>query len=145
MLRRVRDDRGTRVRVLSVDQVDGVLRRSGSFGSVNRYVRLGWRVFAERYVVSILAPMGVFVALIVLMLIMEWWRSSLVPWAVFGLSGLFFVVFAMVPTRSLRGVTRRLGVCWSCGYDLKGLPAAADGCVVCPECGAAWRVRSADG
>jgi hypothetical protein len=31
------------------------------------------------------------------------------------------------------------GWCASCGYSLQRLPAAADGCVVCSECGAAWR------
>lgn len=31
-------------------------------------------------------------------------------------------------------------LCGSCGYSLQGLGEAADGCRVCPECGAAWRV-----
>lgn len=31
------------------------------------------------------------------------------------------------------------GVCPSCGYALAGIEAQADGCVQCPECGAAWR------
>jgi len=30
-------------------------------------------------------------------------------------------------------------VCLICRYDLEGLASEADGCVVCPECGAAWR------
>jgi predicted Zn-ribbon and HTH transcriptional regulator len=30
-------------------------------------------------------------------------------------------------------------VCVCCGYELKSLPEEADGCVVCPECGAAWQ------
>lgn len=33
----------------------------------------------------------------------------------------------------------REGKCASCGYPLKGIPAQGDGCVVCSECGAAWR------
>jgi hypothetical protein len=32
----------------------------------------------------------------------------------------------------------RYGWCASCGYSLEGVAAAADGCRVCPECGAAW-------
>lgn len=28
--------------------------------------------------------------------------------------------------------------CGNCGYDLRALAREADGCVVCPECGAAW-------
>jgi ferredoxin-like protein FixX len=31
------------------------------------------------------------------------------------------------------------GVCPSCLYRLSGLRTEADGCLVCPECGAAWR------
>ena len=29
-------------------------------------------------------------------------------------------------------------MCFSCGYDLQGLMNEPDGCLVCPECGAAW-------
>jgi len=31
-------------------------------------------------------------------------------------------------------------VCVACGQDLTGVPAHPDGCTVCPECGAAWRL-----
>lgn len=30
--------------------------------------------------------------------------------------------------------------CRGCGYGFEGLCAERDGCVVCPECGAAWRL-----
>lgn len=33
------------------------------------------------------------------------------------------------------------GLCASCAYPAGASPAAPDGCIVCPECGAAWRVR----
>lgn len=41
----------------------------------------------------------------------------------------------------------RSGVCFSCDHDLKPLPRESDGCVVCTECGAAWRIDdwAADG
>jgi hypothetical protein len=32
------------------------------------------------------------------------------------------------------------GLCGACGYPLESLEPETDGCVVCPECGAAWRV-----
>lgn len=37
---------------------------------------------------------------------------------------------------------RRLGQkqCASCEYELADLPVAQDGCTVCPECSAAWRL-----
>lgn len=31
-------------------------------------------------------------------------------------------------------------LCPSCTHSLQGLPRHKDGCVICPECGAAWRV-----
>lgn len=33
-----------------------------------------------------------------------------------------------------------LGLCGGCEFDLSNLPEAADGCKVCSECGAAWKV-----
>ncbi|MEX2219226.1 MAG: hypothetical protein WD749_10765 [Phycisphaerales bacterium] len=43
----------------------------------------------------------------------------------------------------LRAVLRRClseGLCPACGYSLRGVPDQPDGCRVCPECGAAWRL-----
>lgn len=33
-----------------------------------------------------------------------------------------------------------IGWCAACGYCLSGLVVETDGCTVCPECGAAWRL-----
>ena len=41
--------------------------------------------------------------------------------------------------RRLADVYLGSGRCASCAYALAGLAAEEDGCVVCPECGAAWR------
>jgi predicted RNA-binding Zn-ribbon protein involved in translation (DUF1610 family) len=38
-----------------------------------------------------------------------------------------------------------LGRCASCGYDLSHHHPESDGCTVCPECGAAWRLRHCPG
>lgn len=35
------------------------------------------------------------------------------------------------------------GTCACCEYEIAGLPIERDGCVVCPECGAAWKVMDA--
>ncbi len=43
-------------------------------------------------------------------------------------------------TRVERGARLRDGVCAACEYGLGGLAVEDDGCVVCPECGAAWRL-----
>ncbi len=34
------------------------------------------------------------------------------------------------------------GLCATCARSLSGLSAEADGCTVCPECGAAWRIEA---
>lgn len=34
------------------------------------------------------------------------------------------------------------GLCPSCGYGIVGVRCEPDGCTVCPECGAAWRMGS---
>jgi len=34
--------------------------------------------------------------------------------------------------------------CPACGYDLAGAAPADDGCTVCPECGAAWKLALAE-
>ena len=34
------------------------------------------------------------------------------------------------------------GHCATCGYLLVDLPAAPDGCTVCPECGSAWKITA---
>jgi hypothetical protein len=39
----------------------------------------------------------------------------------------------------LAGTLVAEGLCGGCGYRLESLEVAADGCLVCPECGAAWR------
>src|SRR5690606_27708851 len=34
----------------------------------------------------------------------------------------------------------RSGLCPSCAYGIGGIPPEPDGCTVCPECTAAWRL-----
>ncbi len=34
----------------------------------------------------------------------------------------------------------RQGWCAACVYRIEGLPLQEDGCIVCPECGAAWQI-----
>ena len=64
---------------------------------------------------------------------------------------LFFVVTVPLGFLSLRffnvailkwqaGGLVAINRCASCGYNLQKLPAAEDGCTICPECGAAWKL-----
>lgn len=49
--------------------------------------------------------------------------------------------FQAVRRKLKRRVLRAYRLCCACGYSLVGSPPSAmHGCVVCPECGAAWRV-----
>ncbi|MCC6322295.1 MAG: hypothetical protein IT438_12770 [Phycisphaerales bacterium] len=55
-----------------------------------------------------------------------------------------FIVAMRIMTRRTHGFTLAStavssGLCGSCGYSLHKLDAEGDGCVTCPECGAAWR------
>jgi len=46
--------------------------------------------------------------------------------------------------RDLESIVRALtrsGLCASCGYTLATSEPEPDGCTVCPECGAAWRMQ----
>ncbi len=72
--------------------------------------------------------------------------SGLAPWTAW-----FFAGAAFIPIARLIGswwdhvgprFTQQIivaGHCASCGFALAGLVTEDDGCVVCPECGAAWR------
>jgi hypothetical protein len=37
------------------------------------------------------------------------------------------------------------GICPSCAYGIAGIPPGSEGCVVCPECEAAWRLKEMRG
>lgn len=40
----------------------------------------------------------------------------------------------------LAGFRLPRGECAACAHPIREIPAEADGCTVCPECGAAWRL-----
>jgi ribosomal protein L37AE/L43A len=40
---------------------------------------------------------------------------------------------------AIRRSSIRSGRCPSCGYPIDAIEPETDGCVVCPECGSAWR------
>jgi hypothetical protein len=70
-------------------------------------------------------------------------RTLLIPFAGVALIAVeALAVFVLQPTFRRAAVRRilRLRLCPACAYDLGAAPTADDGCAVCPECGAAWRV-----
>ena len=60
-----------------------------------------------------------------------WW------WLLLGFWG---PLWRLGVRRDQRRLRRLPSVCGPCGYSLTGLAPDPDGCTVCPECGAAWRL-----
>ena len=91
---------------------------------------------------GLIVPLGSVAAFMLLNL------PSAVEWSIAGLA-LVPMMFIMRPMKAERvqwhgRLLVAIGRCPSCGYDLLNLPVADDGCSVCPECGAAWRVPPDD-
>jgi hypothetical protein len=55
-----------------------------------------------------------------------------------GVAGIAWWAASRRLTRRRARLAVKAGFCGSCGYDLERLEREADGCVVCPECAAAW-------
>lgn len=70
------------------------------------------------------------------------WFGRIVLWG--GLGVMAIVLRRMARRRvpgAIAGTAVAEGYCGACGYDLQAAVAAEDGCLVCPECGAAWRAE----
>jgi len=53
-------------------------------------------------------------------------------------------VFAIATRVWIPGVAKQwlsMGTCASCRYNVAEIEPETDGCVVCPECGAAWKLN----
>lgn len=84
------------------------------------------------------------VALLPLLLVFVASRTGLPPWTAFALTGLGSSALTLsFLRREFRAETVPLLLarerCASCGYTIAGAPRQSDGCVICPECGAAWK------
>ena len=91
--------------------------------------------------------LGLFVVCAVIWSIF-WYIGIPVPsYITYVLAALFFVV-SVVWGRQIKLLAMKMCCqeallnyrCGSCLYDLQGLDSEPDGCVVCPECGGAWRL-----
>ena len=71
-----------------------------------------------------------------------------IPGYLWDLYAIIFVVVCFVTARAMkvfllkvRGLVALLKhCCGCCQYELQGQIPESDGCVVCPECGGAWRL-----
>lgn len=143
----VRDDRGTRRR----------LRQAMSMVSLERAERArAWRQYAmyQRLADSkahqlgqrvLLMALALAVGIVGVMRIEEVVGRILAPLALTlcGAAWLVPLQYAKARDRWRARIHARFSpVCPCCEYDLAGLEREDDGCVVCSECGAAWRVST---
>ena len=142
------DDRGKPIRVLDIhllpdedselqeELIDAAL---ADLSSLQSKVTISWWQG-----VLVVSPLLVFLLLVmiwptVVLDNLKWFLlSALLLPALLGAS----VVNRLAEGSSDRSLTHRLveaGFCGQCCYPLDRIPPQADGCTVCPECGAAWR------
>ena len=119
-------------------------RRSFAKATVGPLLR-GWRsVFV---IGSIVATFIGFVTILFLLLRAGLFGPKLgvtllVCFLSFGFGQIFFPGRAFARKLSKWRLGR--GACAACGYALEGVHTEQDGCTVCPECGAAWKLGESD-
>ena len=98
----------------------------------------------RRWKIELAIGLTVFMGILIALLVLP--GLSYTP-AMSGLPPLIVVVFIWSGRRYARGRYHRVILakqyCPSCGYRLVGARPEGDGCTVCPECGAAWRLSVA--
>ena len=137
----MRDDRGRRVKRASLARMNRVLNdKRLTRQIVSRSLGACGVVQTTLGLVGVFFTVGSVIA------------GNAMDWAVTDGGGTrWLVVFALMVAGLLAqlwwglgiGVAKRRlyarhGVCPGCAYRLTGLAREDDGCVVCPECGAAW-------
>lgn len=145
----IHDDRGRRVPLVSYELPLGkdsraarlraaaaVPRESPTRGEVVRSLIAGFFILPAMLGAA-LAP-----AYVAFNWSWPWWGQLLAVALVIVLPGAIIFVFARrLGARRIACVYRHAGLCASCGYDLADTTPQADGCRLCPECGASWRYR----
>ncbi|GJM18983.1 MAG: hypothetical protein DHS20C14_11960 [Phycisphaeraceae bacterium] len=142
---RVRDDRERRVlRREHEIQLEDRSSISPRTQAGRAYLALFlWNTFGLMAVLIVACLVGYLVAQAIgLWLPRSVWSSHVLPAMLIAASGLGSVYGIWLPVvqRLTRPVHLAQERCIACGYRLQGLTREDDGCVVCPECGAAWRL-----
>ncbi len=134
----LREPQGLALQAITPDLFRAVCARVGARVEVTSR---GWQVTG-----------GVLTIIIGLLLTVPgvWNRGLLMLW-LYGVPGLFAGVMLVragmrfrprFPGANADDLARAVaaeGLCPSCAYTIRGLATEPDGCVVCPECGSAWR------
>ena len=154
----ITDDRGETQELLdpmgTSFRITGVLRPAEPEDPTEHAVMLGRRLLRLEDPVNsaalVILPSAFLVgfpSMMILALVLPRWLPAASAIAVVGgLAGAIVGVLigVRVLARALDRLRRRLAtlppVCLTCKYQLSGLHPEPDGCTVCPECGAAWRL-----
>jgi|GEM_PF-699040 len=142
------DDRGQPVAILSFADLKRVERDPNQRrAALARRLRDAVRAESRRStplraVVIVTLVVVVWAAWAVVVTLAPSFRSVPIFWIVVVASVVGFRIWAR---RAAAGNLARTavaeGVCGACAYSLQDLATEADGCLVCPECGAAWRAE----
>jgi len=116
-------------------------------GWVRRHRRSVWDLYSKRRSRTIVWFAGV-CALggLSIVFVVASWRGGLytpyqmLPFAMLAYCAVLAALGARRTTFEWRDLLSASDRCAACGYSLAGAVAEGDGCCVCPECGAAWRV-----
>lgn len=157
----MRDDRGNRLSAKPLRELRATIRAAGAGRAFGRGLRsripLAARWLLITSALMVFLSLGSVLGFDLLRQVFDfelqptyriysfrWWAEELVKTGI--LLGVPLLLVSMLVYRTLRGqaplraaVAVELGFCGGCGYRLTGLERAHDHCVVCPECGAAWR------
>lgn len=149
------DDRGKHVRVLTLTALQGGRSEAGRLSTAEVH-RLSAELDARgnpptmhrRLAVLLLVALAAMLAFVSTIpgISGRWLSSGLVG----GVLVAVVIVGRMLARRRGHTISARAraiaatGLCASCGYRIGDLPVEADGCRVCPECGAAWRPSELD-
>ncbi len=113
----------------------------------HRFYEVGW--FSPELAVALgLIGAGLLIWSGVFLNGLTWMRIAAglvgVPLVVIGLVAVMSMLFMQRATPAMHAQVfakrDRQGQCRACTFSLAGLAAEPDGCTVCPECGAAWRL-----
>lgn len=115
--------------------IQEAFRQTGHIGDRRTYV---WRLVMACALIALVC--GVVAGAISLTL----GRGALALAVVTSIVTALFIQWIVVPIFRVPTIADflRIGRCPQCAYALQGLTTEDDGCIICPECAAAWRKDS---
>ena len=133
------DDRGRAVELRLLDQDS---RRGAD--RLERVNRAGIRHLATGEA-RVAYAVGLVVGIVIVVLPVSWMvKAPVIAVLIVSLFRLYPHWQARARFAERRQHAERSARCPACWYSLAGVASVDDGCVICPECGAAWRVVLGD-